>query len=592
MTGILIEYILEQLTGRDHQDFILINQNFNPRYNKKSKREIKIKQKDFTYLKRCRYSGLNYRDVFFDASEIKNAVRIEIDDNRPLFELADQIEKLDIQPNLTVRTPKGYDLYFLFSTNQEREYLEYFAQAVNGRLNGSEKALLNNLWRVPGSVSYENKFHPFENHVIDIDKITNRHDFNKCAEKIGSITRNLLMEIAFCGGKSNDFSHVPNEFIPLELIEKPIFKDESQNFESKSYYSDEKSERYERIRLVLQEARQDKDLLYSYLGEKSRRQYFNCPYCESANKGKRKGSINYCGDNILFNCFKCGVQGDIITLINKEEGLSWSKLVERVLDLTGNEDLKKSSNFDQVSRDAKGNQARIAQRGLNTLHYITYPPSFSGLDKNGEKTLKKLISVYNSFTDFAKTKLRNQLIFPGSLTEIFNFLGGASLSNSSSSLYFLTAMGWISRLKPKQIPANQLEKTRKHNAKHLNKEVSWWAIPEMTEDLFKLGVQMLIEMKGFGICIKNITRELIRIFLGKDMEDQIFVGVSDRTEWLEREREKTRHEFDDKDQPAPSPEPLGSLSPAAEPVQFAEPWTPGYNLPSTNSIYLVLNDCS
>jgi hypothetical protein len=272
---------------------------------------------------------------------------------------------------------------------------------------------------------------------------------------------------------------------------------------------------YEEIGGVLNKIRSDKELLLKYLGvSPSNLSKFKCPFHDDRNPS---AGIKNIKGNYVFKCFAKCTKGDIIELIKKKEGLEGSLLIQRVLGFC-------EMRLEEFSKK-KGWDAYL-DRNISFL--LNPPPIYNG---SYTKNDQKLLSFIATFNEASKGKLKNEdLKFAFSLGEIAKKTGHKREEVSSRKLYMGVYMGLVNRLTEQEIPVNCLEETKAYSARKCHKNiVSWWTIPEYTEDLMKEALIRLKCLRSHKINTLNLTAQKIKETLGQDVADLMFVGTSAKT---------------------------------------------------------------
>jgi len=297
---------------------------------------------------------------------------------------------------------------------------------------------------------------------------------------------------------------------------KPAFKPFRNRRGIPSALADKRnSERYKKFGKLFASTKSDLSLLLKYIDFTPKNiSSFPCPFHDDHNPS---AGIFLKDGNYVFQCFsdKCGITGDIITLIIKREGLKGPDLLNRVKEINGIERKEKSLNF----KDYLNGNLKFFNLGVDG--FIS-----SSIYTKADKTL---IQYLLDFTEFAKTKMKNEdRKFSASLPEIQKAFGIKQVHNSSKKLYFLVFMGLVERIQETEIPETQvLKRTEYKESKGHKNPISWWIIPEYNEELIKSAFEKLKELRNAKINLENFNRTVLRNAFGEEEVKRVFVGDSD-----------------------------------------------------------------
>lgn len=279
---------------------------------------------------------------------------------------------------------------------------------------------------------------------------------------------------------------------------------------------------------ILENSRKDQELLRSYLNiREDRSARIHCPFHQD--NIPSSAILLHSNGHYIFVCksSKCGKSGDFVEMVKQKENISGKELVNRVLELCDDFGLNEKS-------IRLRNYFEYLDKNLESIN--NNPPIiFSNYTKADKPLIEYLIKIH----EFAKSKIiNNDLKFPGSLSEIQKYMGISTVHRSTKKLYFLVFMGLIQRLKESDIPSKCLEENKRYSQeKGYRNNISWWHIPEYTDEILKEAFGRLKELRLHRINLANINQERILKAFGKDTLDRVFVGSSTFNRVLEVAKE-------------------------------------------------------
>jgi hypothetical protein len=283
----------------------------------------------------------------------------------------------------------------------------------------------------------------------------------------------------------------------------------------------------EEINEVYAYAKSDLGILCNYLNIKSTNiKRFKCPFHKDVHPS---ASITNLNGNWIFTCFSkkiCGVHGDVVRIIEKQENLRGRALTSRVFEICGRENQWESiKRIHYHTEYLSKNLDLIFNPPLSfTCIYTKNKRKSSGIySKNDMKMIKFLAKIIET----AKSKIiNNDRKFPCSLGE-FRDGTGERKEISNKKLYILVYMGFITRIREDEIPkacigAYKAYKTKKRHANG----ISWWMIPEYTGDTLIHAFEMQKRLRKHKINLNNFNEDTIRGIFGDTEADRVYIGKS------------------------------------------------------------------
>lgn len=270
------------------------------------------------------------------------------------------------------------------------------------------------------------------------------------------------------------------------------------------------SKRRREVAEAIQTSREDLHLICGYVGvpinEHTR---FCCPYHSDKHPsaGIFKAERAY-----IFKCQskRCRMQGDIVELIKRVEGLKGEKkkLYEGVLKLAGRDDL--------IRGGMESAHGAYLDRNLG---FVLSPHS---LVCNYTTRTQWLSEFLNSLLEIAKTKIKNpDCKFPASISEIAKHTN-QTYRQAAHKLYLCRLAGLIEIASIPDACRESQERFKK--ARGVKNDTSWHFVPEWTEEKIKDAVEILSKASAKGINTKSCTRETVREAFGEAFEQRVFHG--------------------------------------------------------------------